>query len=274
MDLIVFDLDGTLLNASSKISAYTQETLGLLSAKGILYTVATGRARHGTTDILKSHEFTLPQVYKNGVMIWDPQMQDYSHHNYLKMSEIEHVLTAMISAGVTPFMFTIEPGNAYAIYHPPLQTEAEHQLVADFRARTGVAVLPAAEMPGDADITNISALGAPRAIDNITVQIADEADLVAYAGVAMEDADLKWIDIHHREGSKGRAVDVLKAELGASRVVCFGDSDNDLSMFAVADEAYAPSNAKAEVKAAATEVIGHHDEDAIAQFLRSRFALN
>jgi hydroxymethylpyrimidine pyrophosphatase-like HAD family hydrolase len=44
-------------------------------------------------------------------------------------------------------------------------------------------------------------------------------------------------------------------------------------MFALADECYAPSNAKDSVKAVATAVIGHHDEDGISDFLRQRFEL-
>jgi hydroxymethylpyrimidine pyrophosphatase-like HAD family hydrolase len=59
-----------------------------------------------------------------------------------------------------------------------------------------------------------------------------------------------------------------------TRVICFGDSDNDLSMFALADESYAPENAREEVRAAATAVIGHHDEDGIARFLRERYHLD
>ena len=65
----------------------------------------------------------------------------------------------------------------------------------------------------------------------------------------------------------------MKQDLGVSRIICFGDSDNDLSMFAMADESYAPSNAKNEVQAEATEVIGHHNEDGISKFLRKRFDL-
>ena len=248
MDLIVFDLDGTLLDASSEISPYTQETLARLADKGILYTVATGRTLHASLEVLQSHPFKLPQAFKNGVVIWNPEHEHYSHHNYLSLSEIQHVLTAIISQGITPFMFTVEPGNVHAIYHPPLLTEVEHRLAADFRSRTGVGVYPAADMPGDAEITNISALGVPHAVEVIEALIVNEPALVAYAGTALEGAKLKWIDIHHIEASKGNAVDVLKAELGATRVLCFGDSDNDLSMFAVADEAYAPSNAKDEVK--------------------------
>jgi Cof subfamily protein (haloacid dehalogenase superfamily) len=273
MDLIVFDLDGTLLNASSEISDYTRETLARLSERGILYTVATGRALHASRDILAGHDFRLPQAFKNGVLIWNPTEEDYSHHSFMTLSEIHHVLEAVMSQRITPFMFTLEPGNVHAIYHAPLQTEVEEKLAADFRSRSGVIVLPASEIPADAEITNISALGVPRAVDAVELMIADEPHLVAYAGTALEGEELKWIDIHHVEGTKGNAVEVLRRELGASRVLCFGDNVNDLSMFATADESYAPSNAMPELKNAATAVIGHHDENGIARFLRERFDL-
>jgi len=273
MELIVFDLDGTLLNADSVISEYTKETLRLLSERGILYTVATGRALHGARDILAGHTFALPQAFKNGVMIWNPALEGYSHHTHLTLDEIRHVLEAMLSQRVAPFMFTLEPGDRHAIYHPPLQTRVEKDLAESYRSRPDVAVQPASAIPADAEISNISALGTPGAIAAIEAMIEDEADLIAYAGPALEGDDLWWIDIHHMEASKGNAVQLLREELGVSRVVCFGDSNNDLSMFAMADEAYAPSNAKAEVLSAATAVIGHHNEDGIARFLRERFDL-
>jgi Cof subfamily protein (haloacid dehalogenase superfamily) len=274
MDLIVFDLDGTLLNANSEISSYTRETLERLAQQGIAYTVATGRALHGARSVLEGHNFKLPQAYKNGVLIWNPSEADYSHHNFLTLSEIQHVVDAMIQQNLTPFMFTLEPGNVHAAYHPPLKNEIEKQLAADFRSRSELGVFPAAEMPADAEITNISALGIPERVDSVDLMINNEPGLVAYAGTALEDAQLKWIDIHHVDASKGNAAEVLRRELGATRVICFGDSDNDLSMFATADEAYAPSNAKPEVLRAATAVIGHHDEDGVARFLRERFTLD
>lgn len=274
MDLIVFDLDGTLLNASSKISPYTRETLSRLSARGVAYTVATGRALHASRDLLEGHDFRLPQAYKNGVLIWNPAEELYSHHNFLTLPEIQHVLEAVLRQEITPFMFTLEPGHVHAIYHPPLQTAVEEQLVSNFRSRAQVSVFPASQMPADAEITNVSALGVPSAIDAVELMISNEPNLVAYAGNTVEGAEFKWIDIHHVDGSKGNAVEVLRQELGASRVLCFGDSDNDLSMFAAADESYAPENAKPEVRDAATAVIGHHDQDGIARFLRERFGLD
>ena len=96
---------------------------------------------------------------------------------------------------------------------------------------------------------------------------------MAYAGTSWEGEAWRWVDIHHSQASKGSAVDILRAQLGVSRVVCFGDGGNDVSMFQGADEAYAPDNATDEVKAAATSVIGHHDQDGIARFLRKRFEI-
>ncbi len=271
MELVVFDLDGTLLNKKSAISDYTRETLDALTERGVAYTVATGRTLHGARDVLDGHPFHLPQVFKNGVMIWDPSQQTYSEENFLSLDEIAHVLEAVLAQQITPFIFTLESDNRHNIYHPPLQTEIEEKLARDMQTRYDVRVFPAAQLPGDVEITNISALGVPHAIEAVELMIEDEPHLVAYAGAALEDKSMRWLDIHHSDASKGGAVELLREQLGASKVLCFGDSDNDLSMFATADEAYAPENAKDVVKKAATQVIGHHDEDGIARFLRQRF---
>ena len=94
-----------------------------------------------------------------------------------------------------------------------------------------------------------------------------------HPGYVLTNQVQTWIDVHHSDASKGNAVSRLREQLGATRVICFGDSDNDLSMFVMADECYAPDNARAAIKAAATAVIGHHHADGIADFLRERFSL-
>ncbi|MEE4279008.1 MAG: HAD family hydrolase [Halieaceae bacterium] len=273
MELVVFDLDGTLLDRSSAISPFTRDTLRRLQDRGIAYTVATGRALHGAIDILEGHGFALPHIYKNGVMVWNPTDSRYSRHHLLTLNEIGHVAEAFLSREITPFFFTLEPGDRHAVYHPPLQQRVEYKLLRSFERERDLPILPASELPADADITNVSAIGPERDIGAIAEMISAEEQLVAYMGTAIEDRRLSWIDIHHHAGSKGGAVAALKEELGFQRVVCFGDSDNDLSMFSCADEAYAPLNAKEPVKAAATAVIGHHDADGIARFLRDRFEL-
>ena len=273
MDLIVFDLDGTLLNRHSALSDGTRDTLRRLADRGIAYTVATGRTLHAARTLLEGSEFKLPHIYKNGVMIWRPDTGNYSHSNLLAMDETRCVIEEFIANAITPFIFTVEPLDRHGVYHLPLQTRSEHRLAAHFGAIDGLHVSPVAELPHTADITNISALGPRQAISQVEQLVQTEPHLVAYSGPAIEGEELQWIDIHHSEASKGGAIAEIKKDLGVSRVICFGDSDNDLSMFALADECYAPSNAKDSVKAVATAIIGHHDEDGIAAFLRERFEL-
>ncbi len=273
MDLVVFDLDGTLLDGRSTVSRLTSATLRDLRQRGVAYTVATGRTLHASRDLLDGHGFTLPHIYKNGVVIWQPEGGRYSHRNLLTTAEIRQVLEAFMDSGVAPFIFTLEAEERHAVYHPPLMSAAERRLAAMLASERGLEVQPVAEMPGYVDVTNISALGNRAAIGRIEQLVQGEEHLVAYGGNALEGDDLYWVDIHHSAASKGTAVTRLKRDLGVSRVICFGDSENDLSMFAIADECYAPSNAKESVLSAATAVIGHHDEDGIAEFLRERFSL-
>ena len=274
MELIVFDLDGTLLNRQSAISDYTSETLKLLSKHEIAYTVATGRTLHGARAVLQGHPFELPQVFKNGVMIWHPQQQRISSSTTLTTSELDNVVRACIHHGVTPFVFTLDEDNNNTIYHPMLQTQADHELVRLLGLDGHIRVRTLDELPVDAVVTHVNSIGAPNSVKAVVHAVEDEAHLVAYSGIAREGAEWYWLDVHHSDASNGGAVKTLKELLGLERVICFGDSDNDLSMFEAADEAYAPANANEAVKSAATAVIGHHDEEGIARFLRERFALD
>ena len=273
MELVVFDLDGTLLNSQSVISDYTRDTLQLLTDNGIAYTVATGRTLHASRDILTGHGFALPQAFKNGVVIWHPEHERFSHRNILTTHELGAVVSACMTQGLAPLVFTIDGDREHSVYHPPLRTRAEKYVVTEYSVRRGLSAYPLGDIPDNAQISNISAIGEGDLIKAVIRFVDNEPHLVAYSGVAMEDQNLHWLDIHHSDASKGGAIATLRELTGAKRVVCFGDSDNDASMFATADESYAPENAKQHIKELASAVIGHHDEDGIARFLRERFNL-
>ena len=272
MELIVFDLDGTLLNRKSTISDYTSETLKLLSKREIAYTIATGRTLHGARAVLDGHRFDLPQAYKNGVMIWHPEQRSFSNNATLTASELDNVVQAFLQQGVTPFVFTLDQDHQSTVYCPALQTEADHVLIQNLGIEGNVKRRALDELPPDAVVTHINSIGAVNDINAVIRSVEEEPQLVAYSGIAMEGAQWHWLDIHHSDASKGAAIKTLKELLGFERVICFGDSDNDLSMFAAADEGYAPANANEAIKSAATAVIGHHDEEGIARFLRERFS--
>ena len=274
MELVVFDLDGTLLNRESAISDYTSETLRLLSERDIAYTVATGRTLHGARAVLDGHQFQLPQVYKNGVMIWHPETQHFSSGATLTPGELDNVVRACLAHSLTPFVYTLGEDAGSTVYHSPTVTDIERDLIRRLGVEDAVKVRDLNELPADATITHVNAIGDGDAITSVLHSVNDEPHLVAYSGIAIEDEHWCWLDVHHSDASKGGAIETMKRLLGVERVICFGDSDNDLSMFEAADESYAPANANENIRSAATAVIGHHDDEGIARFLRERFALD
>ena len=76
-------------------------------------------------------------------------------------------------------------------------------------------------------------------------------------------------NIVHSTLSKAKSLLKLKEDYVFDRLVVFGDSLNDISMFKIADESYAVSNARDELKELATQVIGYNEEDSVAHFLES-----
>ncbi len=215
----------------------------------------------------------LPQVYKNGVMIWHPESNSISSGATLTPGELENVVRACQAHGVTPFVFTLDEQGESTVYHSHLITNVERELVSSIGIEAPVEVRSLDELPSDATITHVNSIGDADAIESVLRSVQDEPHLVAYSGVALEGRQWRWLDVHHSDASKGGAINSMKRLLGLERVICFGDSDNDLSMFEAADESYAPANANDRIKSAATAVIGHHDDEGIAHFLRERFAL-
>ena len=274
MELVVFDLDGTLLNRQSVISDYTSETLRLLTERDIAYTVATGRTLHGARAVLDGHRFLLPQVYKNGVMTWHPESKRFTSGATLTRNELQHVIRACRAQDVTPFVFTLDADYGSTVYHPPRLTDVERELIRSLAIDGPEKVRGLDELSADATITHVNSIGEGEAIEAVLRSVNDEPHLVAYSGIALEGQQWRWLDIHHSDSSKGGAIEDMKRLLGLERVICFGDSDNDLSMFETADESYAPANANDRIKSAATAIIGHHDDEGIARFLRERFALD
>ena len=69
------------------------------------------------------------------------------------------------------------------------------------------------------------------------------------------------------KASKSSAIQELKDYLNCHKVVVFGDGNNDIDMFSMADEAYAVENAVQELKDIATQIIPRNDEDGVAKWL-------
>jgi len=76
-----------------------------------------------------------------------------------------------------------------------------------------------------------------------------------------------YLEIFTAGTSKAAAIHQLAQQVGATRVVVFGDNRNDIAMMQAADHSVAVGNAFPEVKAAASEVIGPNTADSVPHWI-------
>ncbi|MFD2165635.1 HAD family hydrolase [Thalassotalea euphylliae] len=271
--LVVFDLDQTLLNKASELSELTLQTLRDMDSQGIHYTIATGRSFLSAARIIKDHTFGLPQIYTNGVVTWCPKQEQFSFDNCLTKDESLSALTAMESLSATPFISAINDEKQRIIFHSRFKNQIEQSVLERLSDHQDTLLMPIEQMAPDVRVTNISMIGPSEEVLSAEQNITSLKQIASYSGQAAEREDYRWIDIHHNGANKGAAIERLKTQLAVDSVICFGDGYNDLSMFDIADECYAPANANEQIKEKATQIIGHHDDDGVAKFLRERFSL-
>ena len=190
----------------------------------------------------------------------------------LGSSEISIIIEAAGLQGITPFVHAVSESE-YFIYHAKPRHEIEKELISARYQNTKAKIMSLDQLTDMSEVTNVSMIGIAAAVEEVQRELNKNRNLVSYSGPAMEGSPYKWMDIHHCKASKGAAVKKIKDTLGATNLICFGDSDNDLSMFKISDESYAPANAKDKLKEVANDVIGTNDKDGVAHFLKKRFAL-
>lgn len=75
--LFVTDLDGTLLNADSKVSQESAEIISSLSREGALITVATARTPATVEPLLCETATSIPAIVMTGAAMWDRKEKRY-----------------------------------------------------------------------------------------------------------------------------------------------------------------------------------------------------
>lgn len=76
-----------------------------------------------------------------------------------------------------------------------------------------------------------------------------------------------WCEVMPKKATKANAINRLKELWECDRIVSFGDSLNDISMFRISDECYAVENAAPALKEHAAGLIPVCDEDGVAKWL-------
>ena len=264
--LYVSDLDGTLMHKDLKISDFSVKTINALVGKGVAFTYATARSISSAGTITKDLKLNLPVITRNGAVLADNNTGKIIEKALFTEKEVEMLKEMLPELPKTGFVSCYFGDDMKKVFAGSLHT-AELQGYLDY-------------YKDDPSVVTVSALsemfmGNPGYVTIIGNK--DETEPLylrtrEYNGwecLFQKDVyrDEYWLEIAPRNSTKAKSILKLKEEYGFDKLVVFGDSANDITMFKIADEAYAVSNAVDELKALATGIIGSNEEDAVAVYL-------
>lgn len=272
--MYVSDLDKTLLRSDLTLSSYTIHVLNSLVRAGVPLTYATARAPGKARDLLRKVEIRLPAIVFNGALIVDPQ-GEVLISNVLDAQIVRDLISRSKEGKLLPFILGIEETRDVFLYGE-VQNEGQRlfleQRLGDKRMRHGAELVPL-EMT-----LLMNFIGKEDDLSELRGEIGNW-----YGG----DVETKFardpycqgyysLEILHPRADKAIALRQLAGIVGValSEITVFGDHLNDVGMFNVAGTAIAVSNAEAELKALADQVIGSNDEDGVARYLAEKCLLH
>ena len=268
--LYISDLDGTLLNQSAKLTAYTENVLNSMMEKGLNFSVATARLLEPVRNMLANLKINVPIVLMNGVLIYDIE-----HDEYIRVSKIfpEAVITIVKEINkfeISGFMYELNNGK-FMTYHEFFR----QQPIPEYLEKRAVSYKSICVPNGFSSIspdnivyfTLINTQERLQPLHDALVVAQPDLNLAFYKNIYSED--MWFLEIFSKDASKKNAIIYLKETFGFERVVGFGDNHNDLPMFQICDIRVAVDNAITEIKEAADFVCDTNDNDGVAKWLKN-----
>lgn len=270
--LYISDLDGTLLQPDEKLSAQTESDLRGLIAGGCNFTVATARTISTVAPILASVPLSLPFVLLNGALIYDPVNRVYVRKAVIDGDTVAAVSDIMHSHGVTGFCYTVE-NDIMLIYYENLDSP-HHRAFHDRRVRDygkKYIKISSFSLLSNSSVVHFMLYDSHKKLFGVYNELRKLSGLHFEYYRDIYGSGLFFLEVCSDGAGKKNALLFLLSYLGCDRAVSFGDNMNDIGMFSVSAESYAVANAAAEIKAAASGVIGANTENGVTAFLKERF---
>lgn len=271
--LYVSDMDGTLLGNDSLVSPRTSSVISDLSRRGALITVATARTPATVDTLLATTHTRCPAIVMTGAAQWDLRNRTLMNMHLFTPPAAADIASRFRAAGLDPFIYTVANPSHLDVYHGTAMNRSENDF---YQERRHLALkqfhIGRAPEPHENERTILMFdTGPSDSIRKLADELSGRSDcsVIAYPDIFSPDTSV--IEVQTAGVSKAAAVGELARQLGADRIVVFGDNLNDLSMMAVADVAVAVGNAQPEVKEAADIVIGPNSADSVAMFIENDY---
>ena len=263
--LIVFDLDGTLLDIEHKLQKKTIEAVKMIRNEGIRTLVATGRMYCSAKPHTDKLGILDPVITYNGALVVDPKNEQEIFHEPIPF-EIAKKITKMVVKNNYHLQLYIDDR---------LYVAEENEFTDRYQDISGIKANAVGRLDGflNAEPTKMLIIEEDEdkqvEINNFLIEnYADQVEL--------SSSYPSFIEITKKDMSKAVPIKKLAAEFNIKQeeVMAFGDGLNDLKMIEWAGKGIAMQNAHPELQEHADDTAPDHNELGIARYLKQHFKLD
>lgn len=254
IQLLVSDVDGTLVGADKRLSEATVAAVRRLGEHGIGFTLTSSRPPVGLAHLVLPLGLTLPIGAFNGGTIVGPDLAILEEHVVPEEAAREAV-RRLDAAGIAAWVFSgghwyVTDADSEYVHRERRTIQADPVVVADFGAVLG----HVGKIVGSSsDFSRLAAC---------------ETEMKVALGEAASAARSQkyYLDITPAGVSKGTFVEALSRRTGipTGAMAAIGDMDNDIPMLRACGTGIAMGNAGEPVRRAAAHVTRSNEEDGVA----------
>lgn len=256
--IILSDIDDTLMTDEGIIPKEIFRVLDALFAQGIRFVVASGRQINNLCALFEPCAEDLYYIAQNGAIIahgrqilFEKRMKQKTVNKCISFARQNGIYTMLYSND----MVLVETNDAEFLSFLK-RHQVEYKVCPNLDVYADKAYkLSYFKMEG-----GMAELREAFSIDGVNAFLVNN----------------RMIDITDKDTDKGKAVRRLKELLGVRKneILAFGDSENDLALFAEAGKSFAVANAPKEVQEKASCVIPSNNDKGVIVTLKELFAIN
>lgn len=269
IQMVAFDLDGTLLGRDRRISAANLEAIGKLDARGIVSVLASGRSFESVRRLAAEYDLRGPIISNNGARLdLSPDGPMLSEHAF--PDALARQVFALLKA--QKIYFTCYGHGT--LYQNNLEYATDKLRGVNLHDKFVMHAHRAERVVDDEVLTVSEGLRAPYKF--VAFNDHDEArnrlrEALKASGLSL-NVSSSWhdnIEIMFAEAGKDVMLLELAARLSISRdkIMAFGDNTNDAGMLQAAGVPVAMENAVPKLKKIASLIAPDHDNDGVAAVL-------
>ena len=270
--LIAVDIDGTLLDASSRIPDANRSALQAAAARGIEVVLATGRAFHHARPVAERLGTPVTLIVNNGALVKTPDGET------LARRPVPRALARSLVADTRPFregaaLIFDRPDDRQYVYERIDWSHPQRRWYYD-RNRVYMTRVDPLEEALDDDPVQVAFTGGVADMRVLAGRVRGlpSARTLTVTLTEYEQRDFSLLDVTAEGCSKGAALGDWAARRGVppAGIMAVGDNLNDLDMLELAGHPVVMGNAVAELKRCGWPLTAGHDEAGLAQAIRER----